>query len=190
MPINYVVGDATDPPGPADGAKDSIIIVQCCNDVGAYGAGFSGAIARRYPVVEEGYRHWFKTGYDIAGNKQLFELGGVYFVAVQAKNYEDGRRREATVANIIGQRGIRSSQNPYPIDYAALRKGLERIEEAINAVNEFKKGCLPEVLTTTTVHMPRTGCGLAGGDWAVVEKIINETLIDKGVSVTVYDLKE
>ena len=37
--------------------------------------------------------------------------------------------------------------------------------------------------------MPRIGCGLAGGDWNKVEKIINETLIDKGIEVYVYDLK-
>jgi hypothetical protein len=34
--------------------------------------------------------------------------------------------------------------------------------------------------------MPRIGCGLAGGDWSTVEKIINDSLPD--IDVYVYDL--
>jgi hypothetical protein len=36
--------------------------------------------------------------------------------------------------------------------------------------------------------MPRIGCGLAGGDWNKIEAIINETLGEKGLDVTVYDI--
>jgi hypothetical protein len=32
------------------------------------------------------------------------------------------------------------------------------------------------------------GCDLAGGDWAEVEKIIQEELLDHGIEVTAYDL--
>jgi len=35
--------------------------------------------------------------------------------------------------------------------------------------------------------MPRIGCGLAGGDWSIIEKIINKVLIDKKINVTVYN---
>jgi O-acetyl-ADP-ribose deacetylase (regulator of RNase III) len=38
-----------------------------------------------------------------------------------------------------------------------------------------------------SVHMPRIGCGLAGGEWSKVEPIIIETLCKNGVEVTVYD---
>jgi hypothetical protein len=38
-----------------------------------------------------------------------------------------------------------------------------------------------------SVHMPRIGCGLAGGDWEVVGKIVEEELANTGVPVTVYD---
>jgi hypothetical protein len=37
-----------------------------------------------------------------------------------------------------------------------------------------------------TIHMPRIGCGLAGGRWDEVELIINEVCT---VDVYVYDLK-
>lgn len=36
----------------------------------------------------------------------------------------------------------------------------------------------------------RIGCGLAGGDWETVARIITETLGAAGVSVTVDDLPE
>lgn len=42
--------------------------------------------------------------------------------------------------------------------------------------------------TNASVHMPRIGCGLAGGKWEAVEPIIREELVSKGVSVIVYDL--
>jgi hypothetical protein len=39
-----------------------------------------------------------------------------------------------------------------------------------------------------TVHMPRIGCGLAGGTWDRIEPLIQNRLIAAGVHVTPYDL--
>jgi Zn-dependent peptidase ImmA (M78 family)/O-acetyl-ADP-ribose deacetylase (regulator of RNase III) len=39
-----------------------------------------------------------------------------------------------------------------------------------------------------TVHMPLIGTGEAGGDWAVIEELITENLVKRGVDVTVYKL--
>lgn len=41
---------------------------------------------------------------------------------------------------------------------------------------------------SASVHMPRIGCGLGGGNWEFVESLIVEYLCDRGVPVTVYDL--
>lgn len=38
-----------------------------------------------------------------------------------------------------------------------------------------------------SVHMPRIGCGLAGGKWARIEPLITRTLCARDVEVTVYD---
>lgn len=35
--------------------------------------------------------------------------------------------------------------------------------------------------------MPRIGCGLAGGRWEEIGPIVEETLCEESVSVTVYD---
>ena len=37
--------------------------------------------------------------------------------------------------------------------------------------------------------IPPIGCGLAGGHWIEIEKIINDTLIKENINVWVYDLK-
>ncbi|GAA2522382.1 hypothetical protein GCM10010423_14150 [Streptomyces levis] len=37
------------------------------------------------------------------------------------------------------------------------------------------------------MHMPRIGCGLAGGRWARVEPLVEERLVRQGIPVTVYD---
>jgi hypothetical protein len=37
--------------------------------------------------------------------------------------------------------------------------------------------------------MPRIGCGLAGGEWSIVEPLIEEHLVKVGVPVTVYNFE-
>lgn len=77
------------------------------------------------------------------------------------------------VVNLWGQKGIhRKNDNP-PIRYDAIRKGLEKLVEEIEG--------------PASIHMPRIGCGLAGGKWSMIEPIIQETLVAAGIPVTVYD---
>ncbi|MFC2442266.1 MAG: Appr-1-p processing protein, partial [Capnocytophaga ochracea] len=38
------------------------------------------------------------------------------------------------------------------------------------------------------VQMPRIGCGLAGGSWDRIEKLIRQTLLRKNIEVFVCDL--
>src|SRR6267378_2176719 len=81
------------------------------------------------------------------------------------------------VANIIGQSGIRSALNPNPIRYDSLREGLARVR-------------LLALEHDASVHMPRIGAGLAGGDWQIISAIIEDELCSHGVDVTVYDRSE
>ena len=78
------------------------------------------------------------------------------------------------VANMIGQHrtGADRDGNP-PIRYTA-------VIDALTMVNRVA------VETGATLHMPRIGCGLAGGKWKVIERILKEVVT---VDVTVYDLK-
>lgn len=145
------------------GADGPRIIVHVCNDIGGWGKGFVVAISRRWKQPEAAYRQWHKEGGD-----QPFALGQVQFVEVEP---------ELWVANVIGQRGIRRSSGSPPVRYDAIRDGLTKVA-----------GLASE--KSASVHMPRIGCGLAGGDWEEIEPIVEETLCSKSVSVTVYDFTQ
>lgn len=94
-----------------------------------------------------------------------FDLGQVQFMRFEENLW---------VANLIAQRGIRRSGGKPPVRYDAIRTGLEKVSGFANRMS-------------ASVHMPRIGCGLAGGSWDEIEPIIEETLIKAGVRVTVYD---
>lgn len=161
--LRYKLGDATAPRLlDADGVRDRGIIVHICNNVGAWGAGFVLALSKKWPAPELVYR----------GMKER-PLGSVGFVAVE--HFPNGEWKLG-VANLIGQDGIGFSKGKPPIRYDAVFNGLQTVAG----------WC--EQLSETTIHMPRIGCGLAGGDWRVIEALVNVTLIDKGIDVTVYDL--
>ena len=156
MSINFIVGDATTPIG--DGLK---IIVHVCNDIGGWGRGFVVALSKRWPEPEQRYRAWHR-----GEEKTRFALGEVQFVKVADSIW---------VANLIGQRDVRTVGGVPPVRYDTLRKGLRRVAEEAQHLG-------------ASVHMPRIGCGLAGGKWEEVSKIVEEELVNIGVSVTVYDL--
>ncbi|WP_444994230.1 Appr-1-p processing protein [Aliikangiella sp. IMCC44359] len=156
MAIQYLKGDATNPQG-----QGQRIIIHVCNDIGKWGRGFVLAISKRWPAPERTYKSLFQSD-----NKP--SLGDTQFVQV-----EDS----ITVANIIGQHGVRSPRNktaPAPIRYDAIEKGLTSV--ANHAIEK-----------SASVHMPRIGCGLAGGSWGKIEPIIERTLTNKNIKVFVYD---
>jgi O-acetyl-ADP-ribose deacetylase (regulator of RNase III) len=159
--IKYVKGDATRPWG--EGPK---ILAHCCNDEGRWGAGFVKSLTRRWPDVENAYRLWYRTGLCLNGRVQVvgkFGLGSVQFIEVEPQLW---------VANVIGQHGIMKAGNKHPIRYEAIHSGLFQVNVRARINN-------------ATIHMPRMGAGLAGGDWSRIEEIIQKVV---RVSVTVYSL--
>lgn len=155
MRINYLKGDATAP-----SVKGNKIIAHICNDLGGWGKGFVMEISKRWSEPETQYRDWHKNR-----NKNDFALGSVQFVQVE---------KYITVANMIGQRGIKTGSKGVPVRYEAVRDCLNTVAEKALEIN-------------ASVHMPRIGCGLAGGKWEAVEPVIMEMLINKGIVVYVYD---
>lgn len=145
--LEFKLGDAT--------RVERCVLVHVCNDRDRWGAGFVVCVGRAFPEAERAYRAHSGHG-----------LGSVQFVP---------STREVVVANLVGQEGLRSSNNPTPIRYDAIRRGLAAV-----AYYALEHG-LP-------VSMPRIGCGLAGGTWEKVEPIVREELVDRGVAVTVWDL--
>ncbi|MEV5458009.1 macro domain-containing protein [Streptomyces cellulosae] len=136
------------------------IIAHVCNDIGGWGKGFVLALSRRWPEPEAAYRAWHR---DRAAND--FGLGAVQLV--QAERY-------VWVANMVGRRGVRTGSKGVPVRYEAIDTALDRLAG-------------PALELGASVHMPRIGCGLAGGTWSRVEPLVENRLVRRGIPVTVYD---
>jgi len=140
--------------------NDKKLIVHICNDIGGWGKGFVLAISKKWRKPEQQYREWFKS-------QEKFELGEVQFVDIDS---------ELSIANMIGQHKIKRFKGQIPIRYEAVEKCLSKVAD-YSKENNF------------SVHMPRIGCGLAGGNWSTIEQIIQKELIDRNIKVTVYDFE-
>jgi O-acetyl-ADP-ribose deacetylase (regulator of RNase III) len=132
------------------------ILCHVVNNKSRWGRGFVLAVSKRWTKPEAMYREM---------NVRDLQLGNVQFVEV-----EPG----LMVANMIAQHDTCSGPSGLPpIRYGALRACLAEVNDRAYRIN-------------ATIHMPRIACGLAGGDWSVVEKIIKEV---QTVNVYVYDFK-
>lgn len=156
--IKYLTGDATDPQEP--GNK---IICHICNDIGLWGAGFVLAISKKWKEPEQQYYNWHKG---LAENN--FALGQVHFINVETTP------DEIYIANMIGQRGVKRTSIGPPIRYDAVNDCLQKVADKALRVG-------------ASIHMPRIGCGLAGGKWEEIEPIIIDQLSSKDIPVFVYD---
>lgn len=145
----------------APDTTDPTMIAHVCNDIGGWGRGFVLALSARWPEPERRYRDWHRHR-----DTNDFALGAVQLVPVDAALW---------VANMIGQHGTRHSRGTPPVRYDAIHEALATV-----AGQAVELGA--------SVHMPRIGCGLAGGSWDEVEPLILDTLVRAGVSTTVYDL--
>jgi O-acetyl-ADP-ribose deacetylase (regulator of RNase III) len=134
------------------------VIAHVCNDSGGWGKGFVLAISRRWPQPEAAYRRWARSG-------EKFGLGMVQLIQVD---------EHLRVANMVAQHGYISPANPVAIRYDALAQCLAKL------AGRIEEG--------TLIHMPRIGCGLAGGSWDKIEPLLEERLSRAGFSVRVYDL--
>lgn len=134
-------------------------IVHVCNDAGGWGAGFVVSVTKAFGRgPEASYRCWSRE-------TESFRLGKIQIVTVDSK---------ISVVNMIAQTGYMSQQNKHPLHLKALRQCLKQVYMVVDKTN-------------ITVHMPRIGCGLAGGTWEEVEPVIQKTMT---VDTYVYDFLE
>ena len=140
--------------------EDERLLIHIVNDEAQIwgGGGFAAALRRAWPEAQKAYKDWV-----VAEGKP--RLGDVHFAQVSDN---------LTIASLVAQKGYGESVRPR-IRYQALLEGLRSVAETARPIDE-------------SAHMPRIGCGLAGGDWDLVEELIGDTLVSAGVPVTVYDL--
>lgn len=136
------------------------LIIHVCNDIGAWGAGFVLAVTKRWKKPEDEYKKWFR-------GKTGFKLGEIQNVDVQS---------DTTVVNMVAQHDLgKDEDGQIPLRYDALETCLDKVGELA-------------IKTGSSIHAPRFGAGLAGGEWSKIETLIVERLIRRGINVTIYDL--
>lgn len=147
---------------PWSDGRGDILIAHVCNNRGGWGKGFVKALSARWPHVEQQYRDRHSRWGLRLGSNQIVQAAPGVYVA-----------------NMIAQDGYASRDNPRPLDYGALYTCLF--------------GLVPAARNRrASIHMPRIGCGLAGGNWSTIEPMIARALGHDehggGIPVTVYDL--
>jgi Zn-dependent peptidase ImmA (M78 family) len=137
----------------------SRIVCQLVNDRAIrWGGGVAKRFARLYPDADDAFAAAMMA---IPPRERL---GQVVFVPVA---------EDVLIASIIAQEGFGPSLFPR-VRYGALRQGLSVV--AIRAAGDG-----------ASVHMAKIGTGAAGGEWGVVEEIVDAELVAEGVTVTVYE---
>lgn len=143
---------------PRNGGKK--IICQLVNDKAIkWGGGVARKIAKRFPDAEKAYAE------QVIQIPQRDRLGRVIFSET---------REDLTIASLIGQEGFGPSLFPR-IRYAALQTCLEQVADRAASIG-------------ASIHMPKIGTGSAGGDWSIIEEILDDVMVRAGLFVTVYDV--
>lgn len=136
------------------------ILLQVVNDKAlTWGSGFSRVLRDRWPSAQRDFTDW------AGSNRRDFRLGAIQVSRV----HED-----LLLVSLVAQHGYGPSDRPR-IRYAALEQCLSKVAELAKQ-------------QSATIHLPRIGTGQAGGTWTIVQEIIEQTLGEHDLDVTVYDL--
>ena len=135
------------------------IIVHGCNSHGIMGAGVALAIKTKYPAA------YYMSGYRLSEERKL---GEIYW----------WDNEPLYIANAITQKDFGRDGNRY-VNYSAIAK-------AFYEVFEFAKHKMHKKILD--VHFPMIGAGLGGGDWEIIEQIINDCDPDNEINKTCWVL--
>jgi len=139
------------------------IVAQVVNDGAARwgGSGFASAIRKHWPAVQLDFLDWAKS------DSQRLRLGHAHNTRVDD---------HIVVFSMIAQHGYGPSRLP--------RIRYQHLKACLTELRDFA------LSHHASVHMPRIGCGEAGGNWLIVQDLILECLSDYGIEVTIYDLHQ
>jgi len=134
-------------------------IAHGCNAQNVMGSGVAKALFTKWPEVKS-YYHEHCNGHEAIGYN--IELGEVNVVDVGNK----------TIFNCFTQEFYGYDNKRY-VNYAAIVKCFSAILDYTSSEDKLA--------------IPKIGCGLANGDWNIVEQLINDTVGDD-LEVWVYEL--
>ncbi len=147
-------------------AGEVTVIAHCCNCMCNMGAGIAPQIKYAFPYA---YEADLATG---AGNQK--KLGS--FSLGEPEDYPN-----PMVYNLYGQYRYGYNSKGRQLDYDALYDALAAMAMDLH---NYDKGDQP----AHKIGLPMIGAGHAGGNWAIIEIMIKETLVKAGHDVTIYKL--
>jgi O-acetyl-ADP-ribose deacetylase (regulator of RNase III) len=140
--------------------KGCRIVAHIVNDkTPNWGGGFALVVRRKWPEIQKDFQDWARL------ESGHFSLGNARLAFVES---------DLALFSMVSQHGYGPSPRPR-VRYSGLEKCLESLARIA-------------LEHQASVHMPRIGCGQAGGEWSIVSELIDERLCRRGVDVTVYDL--
>ena len=125
------------------------IICHGCNTKNIMGAGLALQIKTRYPGAFEADREAFNTGKAVLGSYSVFSFK------------DTNTSRQKHIVNMYIQDRL-ASNGSRALNYEAIYKCFEKLYDDIKKSEQenFKIG------------IPKIGCGLAGGNWDIVQLMI------------------
>jgi hypothetical protein len=141
------------------GAGNKILAFVVNDKTPRWGAGFALEIRKKWPFVQDDFIRWATI------NHEDFTLGNVHSFSIDYN---------LTVAELICQHGYGDSNKPR-IRYSSLKECLDKVSEIA-------------LEKEASVHLPRIGSGQARGYWPTILEMIEESLCQHGVDVTIYEL--
>ena len=137
------------------------IVAHVVNDATSrWGGGFAKVVGNHWRAAQDDFNLWAQQ------DRSRLRLGNHHLFRVDD---------ELCLFHMVAQHGYRRSVRP-SIRY-------HHLETCLNALSAIAYE------HSASVHMPRIGCGQAGGNWAVVSELIDDILCRNGIEVTVYDLR-
>lgn len=137
------------------------LIAHGCNAKGVMGSGVAGAIRKKYPGAYEVYRERFKTHGLLLGS------------CVRFRSLVDNK----IIYNLITQENFGNVAEIRYVSYDAIERCFSSLDFTIRNVKNMEGHGLA---------IPKIGAGLGGGNWNIIETIINETT--PSVDIVVYEL--
>lgn len=136
------------------------MIIHGCNCIGGFGAGIALSIAKKYPLAKTAYFNKFKNT-------------GWHLGEIQVVDCED---RKIINAATQFNYGSPKSGEVYA-DYPAIKKCFKLAKQYAKAHG-------------LSIATPKIGAGLAGGNWEIIKKIIEDEFSDYEISIYYYNKNE
>ena len=125
------------------------------------GRGFAREVRRRWSTVQDDFEEW------VSQDRSNLTLGKVHQTQIN---------HELSIVHMVAQHGYGPSTSSR-LRYFALDTALDRLADIALAKH-------------ASVHMPRIGTGEARGSWELIQELIDERLVRRGIPVSVYTLPD